>query len=931
VTETRLYLIDSFSLIFRAYYANMKLKNGAAYTFARMLLAILKQHNPSRIACVFDTPEPTFRHEIYPDYKANRSEMPEDLRPQIPMVKELVQSLGIKIVELPGFEADDVIGTLAKAAANQAISVAIVSPDKDLLQLVDDTANIKVLNNRVGEVWIDRAAVKEKYGVWPEQIVDYLTLVGDSSDNVKGVPGIGEKGARELLETHLTLDKLLASKENLKPKHRSGLEQAAPWLELTRTLITIRTNLTLPIDLKDLDYSGWDAHSAIKAFKGLEFESLVKEFSSEETAPNVKRHYTYAKNMREVELAVTACRKAGKFALDTETTCLDANRGHLVGLSLAWAANEGIYIPLAHLVPTDDNEGALPGLFDRTSLPESLLDLKGDPDKFWEELTPYLDKRNLPLPGVRAILEPLFADPGIAKCGQNIKYDLQVLARHGFVINGVAHDSMVLSFILGSANRHNLDILSLKHLNINPITFESVVGKGKKQLRFDEANFEQAVQYAAEDADLALQLVEKLAPKLTDENLKRLYQDVDLPLVIVLADLEMTGIRVDLKVLDKLAEQFGDEKAAAEARIFELAGETFNPASPVQLGRILYEVLGLPILQRTAKTKAPSTDEYVLQELASREDGEIARVLLRHRQMSKLLGTYVEALPQLINPITGRVHTKLHQAAVATGRLASSDPNLQNIPIRTEEGRAIREAFVPEPGWILLDADYSQIELRVVAALAKDPVLLSAFEQGEDIHRRTASEVMDIAMEDITQEQRSRAKAVNFGLLYGQGAFALAASLGITHQEAKNFMESYFERMPFVAKWIEDAKALALKEGMVRTAWGRKREIPELLSANSQVRNQGLREAVNTIVQGTAADIMRRAMVRLHGSLMEHKLRSRLLLQVHDELLLEAPMDEAATATEILKTSMESADDLGRLGVKLEAEVRQGLSWLECK
>ncbi|MDR0499581.1 MAG: DNA polymerase I [Holophagales bacterium] len=928
----RLYLIDSFSLIFRAYYANMKLKNGAAYTFTRMLLAILKQHSPSHIACVFDTPEPTFRHKIFPEYKANRAEMPEDLRPQIPIVKELVQSLGIPIVELSGFEADDVMGALAKMAANQKIPVAIVSPDKDLLQLVDDTADIKVLNNRDGEIWIDRTAVKEKFGVWPEQIVDFLTLVGDSSDNVKGVPGIGEKGARDLLETHLTLENILTSKETLKPKQRSGLEQAAPWLELTHTLVTIRTDLSLPVDIKDLTYSGWNTSSALAAFKGINFETLVKEFTSEETASNIERRYTYAKTMRDVELAVAECRKAGRFALDTETTCLEATRGHMVGLSLAWTANEGLYIPLAHLAPAENSEeGALPGLFGGTGLPESLLDLKGDTDKFWEALAPYLDKRNLPLPSVRAALTPLFADHDIGKYGQNIKHDLQVLSRHGFVINGISHDSMVLSFILGSANRHNLDLLSSKHLNIKPIAFESIVGKGKTQVRFDEADFEQAVQYAAEDADLTLQLVEKLAPQLTDKDLIRLYRDIDLPLVLVLTDLEKTGIRVDLNVLTELARQFNDEKAAAEAGIFELAGEKFNPASPAQLGRILYEVLGLPILQRTAKTKAPSTDEYVLQELARREDGEIARLLLRHRQMSKLLGTYVEALPQLINPLTGRVHTKLHQAAVATGRLASSDPNLQNIPIRTKEGRAIRGAFVPEPGWVLLDADYSQIELRVVAALAKDPVLLGAFERGEDIHRRTASEVMGITMEAVTPEQRSRAKAVNFGLLYGQGAFALSAALGITHQEAKSFIESYFERMPFVAKWIENAKTHAIKEGIVRTAWGRVRTIPELLSTNTQLRNQGLREAVNTIVQGTAADIMRRAMVRLHRSLREHKLRTRLLLQVHDELLLEAPPDEATAATEILKAAMEGADDLNPLGVRLEAEVRHGSNWLECK
>ncbi|MDR1841514.1 MAG: DNA polymerase I [Holophagales bacterium] len=930
--DTRLFLIDSFSLIFRAYYANMKLKNGAAFTFTRMLLAILRQHAPSRIACVFDTSAPTFRHEMYPEYKANRSEMPEDLRPQIPLIKKLAQALNVKIVELPGFEADDVMGTLAVAAANSKIPVALVSPDKDLLQLVDDTSDIKVLkNNKDGDLWIDRAAVKENFGVWPEQVVDYLTLVGDSSDNVKGVPGIGEKGAKALLETHSTLENLLASRENLKPKQRSGIEEATPWLYLTRTLVTIRTDLALPVGVNELAYSGWDVSAALAVFKELGFETLVKEYISEAPAPVAKRRYTCAKSIRDVEAAVSECRKAGKFALDTETTSLEAARGHLVGVSMAWRANEGFYIPLAHLVSSGGDEGSLPGLFEEAGLPESLLDLNGCLDKFWEKLAPYLDSRNLPLPGVWNVLAPLFADSSVGKYGQNIKYDLQVLARHGLEVNGITHDSMVLSFVLGSANRHNLDDLSVKHLGIKPISFESVVGKGKAQLRFDQASFDQAVQYAAEDADLTLQLVEKLAPQLKDESLRRLYNEVDLPLVEVLADLEGTGVRIDLDELDKLSARFNKEKAVAEASIFELAGEVFNPASPLQLGRILYEKLGLPVLQRTAKTKAPSTDEDVLQELSKLEGGEIAQALLRYRQMSKLLGTYVEALPQLINPITGRVHTKLHQAAVATGRLASSEPNLQNIPIRTEEGRAIRGAFVPEPGWVLLDADYSQIELRVVAALAKDPILLGAFERGEDIHRRTASEVMGVAMEDVTPEQRGRAKAVNFGLLYGQGAFALSAALGISHSEAKAFIESYFERMPAVARWIDEAKAQAIKNGYVKTAWGRTRRIPELLSANTQFRNQGLREAVNTIVQGTAADIMRRAMVRLHRSLKGRNLKSRLLLQVHDELLLEAPMNEIAVATETLKTAMEDADDLGKLGVRLEAEVRSGASWLECK
>jgi len=489
----------------------------------------------------------------------------------------------------------------------------------------------------------------------------------------------------------------------------------------------------------------------------------------------------------------------------------------------------------------------------------------------------------------------------------------------------------VLSFLVDSKQRHNLDDLSSRFLDLRPIPFEAVVGKGKGQKRFDEADFDQAVQYAAEDADLALQLCGKLRPLVADPALTLLYEQVDLPLVEVLADLELAGVRLDVAVLDQLAVAMKRQRDEAGQQVLALAGEPFNLNSPTQLGRILYDVLKLPVVKHTGKTKARSTDEDVLNELALREDGEIARILLRHRTLQKLLGTYVEALPTMVNPLTGRLHTRLHQAAVATGRLASSDPNLQNIPARTEEGRAIRGAFVPEAGWTLLDADYSQIELRVVAALAQDPTLLGAFERGEDIHRRTASEVMGLAMEDVTGEQRSAAKAVNFGLLYGQGAFALAASLGITFREAKAFIERYFERMPKVAEWIERTKARALEEGLVRSHWGRIRRIPDLQSPNQGLKAQGLREAVNTVVQGTAADLMRRAMVRFHRSLAEGRLRSRLLLQVHDELLVEAPPEEVATVSALLQDAMEGADDLGPLGVKLAAEVRPGRTWLECK
>ncbi|HJU82675.1 MAG TPA: DNA polymerase I [Holophagaceae bacterium] len=932
MAEDRLYLIDTFAFIFRSYFANPRLKNGAAYTFTRLVLQMLEKHQPTHIACVFDTPEPTFRHQIYPEYKATREAMPEDLRPQIPLIRELIGALNIPIVELHGFEADDVMGTLARQAAAQGLPAVIASPDKDLLQLVDDEHHIQVLNTRDGEVWYDRAGVRERMGVWPEQVVDYLSLLGDASDNVKGVPGIGEKGAAQLLEKYGSLDAVLAAKEELKPRQKAGLEEASSWLDLTRRLVTVVTDLELPLRPDDLRYKGLDEQKARGTFKTLGFQTLTKEFTQSAAESGSARSYRVAASVADLAAIAEACRKAGRIGLDTETTTIDATRGHLVGLSLAWKANEGVYVPLAHLKPAaKDTEGALPGLLPDSGLPAAMLDLHGDAEAFWKELAPHLDPRNLPFQEVRRVLGPLLADPAVRKCGQNLKYDLQVLARHGLPVHGVADDSMVLSYVLDSTLRHNLDDLSVRVLDVKPIAFEEVVGKGKGQKRFDEADFEKAVQYAAEDADLALQLCDRLREKLTDEQLKRLYEEVDLPLVEVLERLERHGIRLDLGVLERLGAEMRAERDRAAARVTDLAGEAFNLNSPTQLGKILFEKLKLPVIRYTGKTKAPSTDEDTLQELADEHGAEIAKELLRHRQMVKLLGTYVEALPLMVNPETGRVHTRLHQAAVSSGRLASSDPNLQNIPVRTPEGRAIRGAFIPEPGWVLLDADYSQIELRVVAALADDPILLGAFEKGEDIHRRTASEVMGVPLDQVSADDRSKAKAVNFGLLYGQGAFALAASLGITQKEAKAFIERYFERMPKVAAWIEGTKERALKEGLVRTHWGRVRRIPELDSQAPMLRAQGLREAVNTVVQGTAADLMRRAMVRLHRMLDAEKLEARLLLQVHDELLVEAPPAEVPKVSELLREAMEGADDLGRLGVKLAAEVRTGMSWLETK
>lgn len=937
MNEDCIYLIDAFALIFRAHYGNARVKNGATLTMALMLLSLLKKHNPTHIACVFDRPETTFRHQIYSEYKSNRSAMPDCLREQIPMIRDLVSALSIPIVELAGYEADDVIGTLARTASAQGMSSVIVSPDKDLLQLVDDIGQIKVLNNRNDDIWIDRMGVKERFGVWPEQVVDMLTLVGDASDNIKGVDGIGEKGAQELIGLYGTLDNILANRSKLKRKtHRDGLEAALTRIPMIKLLVTVVTDLDLPIALEDLSWRGINQTKARSTFKSYGFDALVKRFTTvgslEESNNSQYRNYRAATNITDVEFAATQCRKIGVFSLDTETTSIDSTRGHLVGIGLSWKPNEGIYIPIAHLKPNSEGEvHGLPGLYENSCLPESLLDLNLKPEDFFDCISPYLDHRNIPFRDVSRILGPLFIDPATRKVGQNLKYDLQVLERHGLKVKGVCNDSMVLGFLLNSELHNNLDDLSSRYLDIRPIPFEEVAGKGKEQKRFDETDFDRAVQYAAEDADLALQLCQKLESLIEDPAISTLYKKVDLPLVEVLATLELTGIRLDTSVLDKLGINMRIKRDTAEKQAIELAGEPFNLNSPSQLGRILYEKLELPVLKRTSKTKAAATDESVLSRLALEEGGAIASVLLRHRQIQKLLSTYVEALPTMINPTTGRLHTRLHQAVVASGRLASSHPNLQNIPIRTDEGRAIRAAFVPEYGWTLLDADYSQIELRVVASLAQDPILLGAFRRGEDIHKRTASEVMGIPIEEISPEQRSAAKTVNFGLLYGQGAMALATNLNISFKEAKKFIERYFERMPKVAEWIEATKTKALQEGLVRSFWGRVRRIPNLHSPDKGLKAAALREAVNTVIQGTAADIMRRAMVRLHTAMTDAGLRSRLLLQVHDELLVEAPPEEVGIVSNMLKAIMEDADDILPLNVKLTANVRIGNNWLECK
>lgn len=929
MNENRIYLIDTFALIFRAHYGNARIKNGAAITMARMLVSLITKHNPTHIVCVLDHPELTFRHQICKDYKANRTEMPEALRVQIPIIKDLINALNIPMIEFARYEADDIIATLAKVASQKGMSSTIVSPDKDLLQLVDDVGKIQIFNNRNEDVWINRKGVKERFGVWPEQIVDFLTLTGDASDNIKGIDNIGNKGAKDLIEEYGTLDNIIANRHELKRKtYRDGIEASLTRIPIIKSLVSVITDLELPITLDELSYRGIDQNKAKTVFKQHGFNALVKDFTTinslDSINQNESRDYKAITQTTDLEEIVSICRRIGKFSFDTETTNIDPTRGHLVGISLSWEPNQGVYIPIAHLKQNKEETSCI-------ELPVSLLDLQEEHIDFFDKLSPYLDHRNIPFRDVLRILGPLFIDPNVVKVGQNLKYDIQVLKRHGFDVNGIVQDSMVLSFLLNSELRHNLDDLSSRFLDLRPIPFEAVVGKGREQKRFDEANFQHAIQYAAEDADLALRLCSTIEPLIIDPALNTIYQKIDLPLIEVLATIELNGICLDTSVLDDIALDMRAQRDTVEKQVIALAGENFNLNSPGQLGRILYEKLGLPVLKRTSKTKAPATDESVLLRLTSQRNGDIAKVLLRYRQLQKLLSTYVEALPSMVNPITGRLHTKLHQAAVTTGRLASSEPNLQNIPIRTDEGRAIRAAFVPAPGWILLDADYSQIELRVVASLAQDPILLEAFNSGEDIHQRTASEIIGLPMQEVSPAQRNAAKAVNFGLLYGQGASALASNLNISIKEAKGFIERYFERMPKVEEWIELTKQKAIQEGLVRSYWGRVRYISNLSSLDNMLKATALREAVNTVVQGTAADIMRRAMVRLHNSLIDAKLQSRLILQIHDELLVEAPPNEVEIVSSLLKEAMEGADDIIPLSVKLIANIKPGKSWLDCK
>lgn len=920
MSQAPLVLVDGSSYLYRAFHAlpplttSKGLPTGAVKGVLNMLKSLRKQYPDSPFAVVFDAKGGTFRDDMYAEYKANRPSMPDDMRVQIEPLHASVIALGFPLLCVEGVEADDVIGTLARSSAAADRPVVISTGDKDMAQLVD--GHITLVNTMTGSV-LDVEGVKEKFGVSPEQIIDYLALMGDSSDNIPGVPGIGPKTASGLLvgvggglvDLYEKLDIVptlpIRGAKNLPAK----LEEHREMAFLSYQLATIKIDVPLDIGLEDLHLKAPDCEKLIALYAELEFKSWIAEVEREakragqvivQEAPvesaDTEVQYETILDQSRFEVWLKKLQDAKLIAFDTETTGLDAQQAQLVGLSFAVKPGEAAYIPLTH------SYMGVPEQLDRDTV-------------------------------LRA-LKPLLEDPNKAKVGQHAKFDMNILANCaiggdpacGISVQGIAFDTMLESYVLDStATRHDMDSLALKYLGHSTTSFQDIAGKGAKQLTFDQISLEQAGPYAAEDADVTLRLHNVLHEKLLAiPSLNSVLTDIEMPLVPVLARIERQGALVDAKLLGVQSVELGDKMVALEREAFEIAGEEFNLSSPKQLGVILYEKLGLPIISKTAKGQ-PSTAEAVLAELAE-QDFPLPKVLMQYRSMSKLKSTYTDRLPEQINPRTGRIHTSYHQAVTATGRLSSSDPNLQNIPIRTAEGRRIRQAFVAPPGYKLLAADYSQIELRIMAHLAKDEGLLHAFRNNLDVHSATAAEVFGVELSDVTMDQRRSAKAINFGLIYGMSAFGLAKQIGVDRKQSQAYIDRYFARYPGVLDYMERTRTQAAEQGYVETIFGRRLYLPEINAKNPALRKGAERTAINAPMQGTAADIIKKAMVAVDNWLSASGLEARVILQVHDELVLEVREDLVEQVSEALRVHM---SDAATLDVPLVVEVGVGNNWDE--
>ena len=927
IAPNPLVLVDGSSYLYRAFHAFPPLTNsageptGAMYGVLNMLKSLISQVQPSHIAVVFDAKGKTFRDEMFEQYKSHRPPMPDDLRKQIQPLHDIIRALGIPLLVIEGVEADDVIGTLAVAASKANQKVLISTGDKDMAQLVDD--NIMLINT-MNNTLLDREAVIEKYGIPPELIIDYLALMGDSADNIPGVAGVGEKTALGLLqgigsmaEIYANLDKVAELPIRGAKKLGDKLLAEKEMADLSYRLATIKTDVALDITPEQLTLGASNNDQLTEYFGRYEFKRWLNEvmngadsITNNSEQPTKINHYKatpalaqdnsdeslpaiqidrsrYETLLTEADLNrwVEKLKQAKLFALDTETDNLDYMAANLVGISFALENGEAAYLPLQ-------------------------LDYLGAP-KTLEKTT------------ALTLLKPILENPAIQKVGQNFKYDLTIFARNDIDVQGVAFDTMLESYVLNSTGRHNMDDLAKRYLGHQTITFEEIAGKGKNQLTFNQIPLEKAAEYAAEDADVTMKLQQVLWEKLSKEpTLEKLFKEMELPLLGVLSRMERRGVLIDSDALFLQSNEIANRLSELEEQAYVLAGQPFNLASTKQLQEILFDKLGLPVIQKTPKG-APSTNEEVLEELAFSH--ELPKVLVEHRGLSKLKSTYTDKLPQMVNPQTRRVHTSYHQAVTATGRLSSSDPNLQNIPIRNEEGHRIRQAFIAREGFTVVAADYSQIELRIMAHLSQDQGLINAFTQGKDIHRSTAAEIFGVSLDEVTSEQRRNAKAINFGLIYGMSAFGLSRQLGIGRADAQSYMDLYFKRYPGVQTFMHDIREKAKTQGYVETLFGRRLYLPDINSSNGMRRKAAERVAINAPMQGTAADIIKRAMIQLDQKLQNDP-DIAMIMQVHDELVFEVRSEKVAFYSELIKTQMESAADLV---VPLIVDVGQGTNWDE--
>ena len=892
MSKEKLLLVDGSSYLYRAFHALPDLRSsdgrptGAIYGVLNMLQKLIKSERPDYLSVVFDTPVKTFRHDIFPEYKANRQKTPEDLIAQIEPLHQAIINLGLPLIAVDGVEADDVIGTLAMEAEKKNIKTLIATGDKDMAQLVTD--NIHLIDT-MKDIRMGPREVLEKFGILPERFIDYLTLAGDTSDNIPGVEKVGPKTAIKWINEYGSLEGVIQNADQIKGKIGDNLNAALDQLDLFKTLVTIKCDVQTDSNFSDLIIGESNEDLLHEQLSDLGLHGLIKQFDiqSPEKKPDVESNYHTIRTKNELDELIEVMKKAPYISFDTETTSLDYMNAELVGVSIALKPNEAFYIPINH-----NYEGVEKQLEEHFVL---------------EALKPFLESDEIP------------------KIGHNLKYDRHILQNLGIDLKGKLLDTMLFSYVNNSTiTRHNLDAVSKRYLNINPTSYEDVAGKGAKQIPFSEVSIEVASEYASEDADISLKLYEHIEPLVQKETkLAKLYSEIEGPLIYTLGDIERNGVLIDSEKLNQQSKELEAKILELEQKVQKSAGEDFNLGSPKQLQEILYEKLGLPVIKKTPKGQ-PSTAESVLQELSM--DFPIVQDILSYRAISKLKSTYTDKLPKMVNSNTGRVHTSYHQAVTATGRLSSSDPNLQNIPIRSEEGRRIREAFIAPDGYKILAADYSQIELRIMAHLSRDQGLMDAFAKGQDIHQATAAEIFSTNIDEVTANQRRSAKAINFGLIYGMSAFGLSKQLQITRAEAQNYIEQYFDRYPQVKHYMDETKQSAKKMGYVETVFGRRLYLADIESSNYQRRQYAERSAINAPMQGTAADLIKMAMILLHQKIKEESFEAKIIMQVHDELVIEVNENQSDELSEITTSVM---SEISKLDVDLKVDADIGNNWDE--